>query len=67
MQPDIPLRSEDHDLGVMYYGVEPTSSALLYPNNRPKGTTLDPLLVFTIAVFILLVAVALLLSFVWTV
>jgi hypothetical protein len=52
---------------VMYYGVEPTSSALLYPNNRPKGTTLDPLLVFTIAVFILLVAVALLLSFVWTV
>lgn len=70
----MPDRNEDNRIGVLYYGVEPlTNIPLLYGNSAAQEDAIvhpkkmvDPLVLFIYAVLILVAAVALLLSIVWS-
>lgn len=71
----MPDRNEDTRISVLYFGVEPLTRVPLYRNNEaaqedaivhPKRM-MDPLVLFICMILILVAAVTLLLSIVWSV
>ncbi len=66
-----PVRSEDYDIGVVYYGVEPLSTPpppLVRPPVYPEWRVLrdDPFVKFLLASLLFTVAVVVILLFVWS-